>query len=124
MFVWLFSLTLQPPQPYKFAYEVKDAKTNNDFGQSESSDGKVVTGNYYVQLPDGRMEVVNYKADGYGYNADVQYKGEAKYPEYKGEAKYPEYKASPYAPVAYKAPAPAPYAEPAPAPYVSAKYWR
>lgn len=98
---------MQAPQPYKFAYEVKDAASYNDFGQSESSDGKVVNGNYFVQLPDGRMQMVTYLADAYGYNANVEYKGEAKYPEYKS----PSYKAAGYAPApAYQAPA--------------AKYWR
>ncbi|KAI9552358.1 hypothetical protein GHT06_022723 [Daphnia sinensis] len=45
-----------------------------------SSDSQVTTGTYRVLLPDGRVQIVTYKADDYGYNADVKYEGEAKYP--------------------------------------------
>ena len=83
----------QPPQPYSYSYDVKDAPSYNDFGHSESSDGKVVTGSYRVALPDGRTQIVTYKADEYGYVADVKYEGVAKYPEYKPA---PAYKAAPY----------------------------
>ena len=69
--------------PYNFAYTVKDDPSYNNFGHQESSDGNVVTGSYFVLLPDGRLQTVTYKADSYGYVADVKYEGEAKYPEYK-----------------------------------------
>nr|SVE74290.1 EOG090X0971 [Daphnia barbata] len=55
----------------------------NSNSRSESRHGKVTTGSYRVPLPDGRVQVVNYKADENGYTADVQYEGEAKYPEHK-----------------------------------------
>ena len=87
---------LQPPQPYNFAWAVKDDASYNDYAHQESSDGKAVTGQYRVLLPDGRTQIVTYKADDYGYVADVKYEGVAKYPEYK-KAAYPAY------------PAPAPY---------------
>ena len=68
--------------PYDFDWAVKDEPSYNDFGQQEHSDGKVVTGSYYVALPDGRKQTVNYKVEGdSGFVADVKYKGEAKYPE-------------------------------------------
>jgi hypothetical protein len=65
--------------PYSFQYGVNDDAIGLDFGHKESSDGLVVTGTYYVLLPDGRMETVNYKADDNGYVAEVIYDGEAKY---------------------------------------------
>ena len=105
-----YLFVFQPPQPYSYSYAVKDDPSYNDYGHSESSDGKVVTGSYRVLLPDGRTQIVTYKADEYGYVADVKYEGVAKYPEYK-----PSYKAAPAYPApaatypapAYKAPAPA-----------------
>jgi major membrane immunogen (membrane-anchored lipoprotein) len=66
--------------PFDFTYEVKDDPTYQDFSHSEASDGKVVTGSYRVSLPDGRIQIVSYKADENGYVADVKYEGEAKYP--------------------------------------------
>lgn len=72
--------------PFYFDYAVydKDYYGNPvEFSHDSKSDGKTRTGNYKVLLPDGRTQIVNYKADSYGYNADVEYKGEAKYPEYK-----------------------------------------
>ena len=93
MFRYLF---LQAGMPYNFAYAVEDAPSYNSFGHQETSDGKVVTGSYRVALPDGRVQTVTYKVDGYsGFVADVQYEGVAKYPEYK-----PAYKAGYVAPVA------------------------
>ncbi len=75
--------------PFAFGYAVKDEYTYNDYSHDTKSDGKVRTGMYKTLLPDGRTQIVNYKADEYGYNADVQYEGYAKYPEYK-----PSYKPS------------------------------
>ena len=89
------------PQPYSFGYDVQDKESYNDFEHNEKSDYNVVTGSYRVALPDGRTQIVTYKADAYGYTADVKYEGEAKYPEYKE----PQYKAATYSAPAYKAPA-------------------
>ena len=92
----------QTPMPFNLAWAVKDEPSYNDYSHQASSDGKVTTGSYRVVLPDGRTQVVTYKDEGYGYVANVEYIGEAKYPEYK--------------PAAYKAyPAPAYPAYPAPA---------
>ena len=97
------SLFFQPPRPYNYAYAVKDDPSYNDYAHQETSDGKIVTGSYRVLLPDGRTQIVSYKADDYGYVTDVKYEGVAKPYEYK-----PAYKP------AYPAPAPA---YPAPAKY-------
>ena len=58
--------------PYDFSYEVKDEYSGNDFGHAETSDGNVVSGNYFVLLPDGRLQSVTYTADhDSGFVADV-----------------------------------------------------
>ncbi|XP_046453960.1 DNA-directed RNA polymerase II subunit RPB1-like [Daphnia pulex] len=90
----------ETPQPYDFSWAVNDYY--NDYSHSESSDGKVTTGSYRVVLPDGRTQIVTYKADSYGYVADVKYTGEAKYPEYVAN----NYKATTYSAPAYKPTAP------------------
>ncbi|KAF7989588.1 hypothetical protein HCN44_008262 [Aphidius gifuensis] len=51
------------PKSYEFGYAVKDSATGNDFGRSETSDGETVRGEYRVQLPDGRTQIVTYTAD-------------------------------------------------------------
>merc|ERR1711935_1236030 len=73
-----------PPQPYTYAYAVKDDYSGANFNAQESADGKVVTGSYQVALPDGRIQTVTNTADHYnGYVADVKYSGEAGYPKYE-----------------------------------------
>ncbi|KAK0078962.1 hypothetical protein PV325_001897 [Microctonus aethiopoides] len=69
------------PRPYSFQYEVRDPPSGNDYGQQETSDGNVVQGEYRVLLPDSRTQIVKYTADDVnGYNADVQYEGQAQFP--------------------------------------------
>ncbi|XP_046656878.1 adhesive plaque matrix protein-like isoform X2 [Daphnia pulicaria] len=97
-------------QPYSFSWDVKDEDTYNDFVHTEESDGKVISGSYRVELPDGRTQIVTYRADENGNVADVTYEGEAQYPDES------EYKAAPaYSAPAYKAPAYSAPAYPAPA---------
>ena len=69
--------------PHSFAWEVKDEPSKNDYSHQQESDGKVTTGSYRVVLPDGRTQIVTYRADENGYVAEVKYEGEAQYPEYK-----------------------------------------
>jgi hypothetical protein len=106
---------LKTPQPYDFSWAVNDYY--NDYSHSESSDGKVTTGSYRVVLPDGRTQIVTYRADSYGYVADVKYTGEAKYPEYVAN----NYKASTYSAPAYKPTAPT-YSAPAYKPTAPSTY--
>ncbi|KAI9558832.1 hypothetical protein GHT06_015621 [Daphnia sinensis] len=73
----------QAPMPHSFAWAVKDEPSKNDYSHQQESDGTVTTGSYRVVLPDGRTQIVTYKADQNGYVADVKYEGEARYPEYK-----------------------------------------
>uniref|UniRef100_A0A0N8DQV2 Putative Cuticle protein n=1 Tax=Daphnia magna TaxID=35525 RepID=A0A0N8DQV2_9CRUS len=70
-----------PPQPYSYSYNVQDEESNNDFIHSENTDGKVTTGSYRVSLPDGRTQLVTYRADENGYTANVEYEGEAHHPD-------------------------------------------
>jgi len=78
------------PASYTYDWAVKDDYSNNNYGQTESRNGDKTTGSYYVLLPDGRTQTVTYTVDGYGgYQAEVTYSGEAKYPE------TPKYKPAP-----------------------------
>merc|ERR1712071_99110 len=68
---------LAEPSPYSYNYGVADEYSGAAFSQSESNDGTgVVQGSYSVNLPDGRIQTVNYHANDYdGYVADVTYDG-------------------------------------------------
>merc|ERR1711942_104542 len=68
--------------PYHYEYKVDDDKEYLHFGQEEEDDGTGnVHGYYHVQLPDGRLQRVDYHVSGYsGYIADVKYDGEAHHP--------------------------------------------
>jgi hypothetical protein len=91
-------LISKAPQPYAFNWAVNDYY-GSDYSPTESSDGSVTSVSYRVVLPDGRTQIVTYKADSYGYVADVKYEGEAKYPEYKAAS----YSAPAYSVPAYSA---------------------
>lgn len=64
--------------PFSFGYAVKN-EYYNDYAHDTTSNGKVRTGTYRTLLPDGRTQLVNYKADDNGYVADVHYQGDAIY---------------------------------------------
>lgn len=95
--------------------------TTSEYLTVLSADGQVTTGTYYVQMADGRMQIVHYRADSDGYHANVQYEGEAKYPEDKAPPKYATstYKAPVYAPTSSVASSQKPYGERTSAPYSS-----
>ena len=63
--------------PYSYSYSVKDEYTGNNFGaQEQKNQDNSVIGSYQVHLPDGRLQRVDYTADGYnGYIANVNYEG-------------------------------------------------
>ena len=86
-FVAYTSPLSQVPTPYNFDYGVSAGATN--FGHSESGDGfGSAHGGYWVNLPDGRVQNVNYWADGSGYHPVVTYQGTAIYPSSKGGGYY------------------------------------
>ncbi|XP_026317937.1 pro-resilin [Hyposmocoma kahamanoa] len=70
----------EPGMPFDFAYSVNE--DGNDYSHNAVSDGDVTRGEYRVALPDGRTQIVKYTADWKnGFNAEVSYEGEAKYPD-------------------------------------------
>merc|ERR1711997_1296491 len=100
------------PPVYNYEYGVNDPHYGPVFSQKESRDNYDTAGEYRVNLPDGRVQIVSYTANADGYVADVRYEGEATYPEYK------PHPAPAYKPAPAPAPAPAPKVyHPAPAPY-------
>lgn len=69
------------PKSYQFGYSVRDYASGNDYNRHETSDGNTIQGEYRVQLPDGRTQIVTYIADWKnGYRANVRYEGEAYHP--------------------------------------------
>merc|ERR1712123_139977 len=79
------------PSPYTYTYGVADDFSKATFNAAETGDGAGnAEGSYTVALPDGRIQHVNYKADGYeGYVAEVTYEGTPVYPEAKPYAPAP-----------------------------------
>ncbi|XP_015600790.1 pro-resilin [Cephus cinctus] len=61
------------PAKYDFEYMVNDQETGNDFGHKENRDGDLTRGVYYVLLPDGRRQTVEYEADQDGFRPKVTY---------------------------------------------------
>jgi hypothetical protein len=83
-----------PPQPYQFEYGVQDQYTGANYKAAETKDDKgTVLGEYKVNLPDGRVQTVTYRADANGgFVADVAYEGEAAYPPEPAEGYGNSYK--------------------------------
>ena len=98
--------------PYSYTYAVADDYSKATFSQKESNDGTgLVQGTYSVNLPDGRIQTVNYHANDIdGYVAEVTYSGEAVYPDTPASHPVSHAVVKP----TYHAPAPA-YHAPAPA---------
>ncbi|XP_042239650.1 cuticle protein 21-like [Homarus americanus] len=68
------------PPKYDFSWEVKD-HYDTDFGHQETRDGYDTQGSYYVLLPDGRLQKVDYTVNGdSGFVAEVTFEGDTKYP--------------------------------------------
>ena len=69
--------------PFTYQYAVADDYSGARFDASETDDGTAARqGSYSVNLPDGRIQHVNYHANDIdGYVAEVTYEGTAVYPE-------------------------------------------
>ncbi|XP_043278989.1 pro-resilin-like isoform X2 [Venturia canescens] len=66
----------EPGMPFDFNYAVKEDAFGNDYSHNAISDGDVTRGEYRVQLPDGRTQIVRYTADWkHGFSAQVSYEG-------------------------------------------------
>ncbi|XP_018572515.1 pro-resilin-like [Anoplophora glabripennis] len=61
------------PANYQFEYHVEDPPSGNDFGHQEERQGDVAKGKYFVLLPDGRLQTVEYTADLDGYKPKISY---------------------------------------------------
>merc|ERR1712098_721920 len=67
------------PKPFAYQYSgVDEQGLGSSKIENQGEDG-VVTGEYRVELPDGRTQIVSYTADHVnGYQAEVRYEGEAR----------------------------------------------
>merc|ERR1712066_485121 len=77
----------EKPDPFQFEYGVHDDHYYTDFSEHRSGDeAGNIYGEYQVALPDGRIQHVDYKADGHygGTVMEVKYTGEARHPESYG----------------------------------------
>merc|ERR1712106_772764 len=68
----------EAPQPFAYEYGGAD-EYGRHFAKTEAQDENgVVQGEYRVELPDGRVQIVTYHADDInGFVADVKYEGTA-----------------------------------------------
>ncbi|XP_076042072.1 pro-resilin-like [Oratosquilla oratoria] len=73
---------LYTPPNYEYTYGVADAYSGNNYEVNQKRNGYNTEGQYIVDLPDGRKQIVTYVDNGHGFLADVKYEGEAKHPAY------------------------------------------
>ena len=87
---------------YEYGYAAADDYSGVNFSANEKRDGYATSGEYRVNLPDCRTQIVKYNtADGYSGNVvEVTYEGTPCYP------KAPAYHAPAYHAPVYHAPAP------------------
>merc|ERR1719242_417479 len=67
------------PKPFAYQYGGIDSQGLESSKVENQGEDGVVRGEYRVQLPDGRTQIVSYTADEeHGYQAEVRYEGEAR----------------------------------------------
>jgi len=79
------TVLLQEPAHYEFSYEVNDPNSGSDFGHEESRQDEDAKGTYFVLLPDGRKQIVEYEADEEGFKPMIRYEEAQGYPGSQGE---------------------------------------
>ncbi|CAH0718415.1 unnamed protein product, partial [Brenthis ino] len=67
----LDELLNQEPANYDFGYKVNDIDSGSDFGHTESRQDNRAEGSYFVVLPDGTKQVVEYEADERGFKPRI-----------------------------------------------------
>ena len=65
--------SFQKPALYDYNYAVHDGYHGTSFGHIEDREGYTTKGQYFVALPDGRVQTVTYHADEHGYHPVVTY---------------------------------------------------
>lgn len=65
---------------YRFGYRVRDENGHSDYGHAETREGATTKGEYFVTLPDGRLQHVKYWAGPDGFHAHVSYTNQAAHP--------------------------------------------
>ncbi|XP_061381065.1 pro-resilin-like isoform X1 [Danaus plexippus] len=61
----------QEPANYDFGYKVNDLESGSDFGHSETRQENRAEGSYFVVLPDGTKQIVEYEADERGFKPRI-----------------------------------------------------
>ncbi|XP_063601168.1 uncharacterized protein LOC134777269 [Penaeus indicus] len=85
---------------YDFNCAVQHEDSVNAFGHEEARDGEHTQGSYYVKLPDTCLQNVKYFVDGDdGYVAEVNYEGEARFPDSYESASFESREYRPPSPV-------------------------
>ncbi|CAG4960694.1 unnamed protein product [Parnassius apollo] len=67
----LEELLNQEPANYEFGYKVSDYASGSDFGHAENRQEDRAEGSYFVVLPDGTKQVVEYEADERGFKPRI-----------------------------------------------------
>lgn len=85
-----YNTFLQEPANYEFSYEVNDPDSGSDFGHVEDRQDEEARGTYYVLLPDGRKQIVQYEADEEGYKPMIRYEeAQGGLDDFSGQRGYP-----------------------------------
>ncbi|XP_041985781.1 pro-resilin-like [Aricia agestis] len=62
---------LNEPASYDFGYKVSDYQSGSDFGHTETRQDNKAEGSYFVVLPDGTKQTVEYEADERGFKPKI-----------------------------------------------------